>query len=71
MLINQDLDESETLFLSEVFSGCVRFSSIIDVVVGGFYNQDGASFLQADRNILNGQLNHMIILTHFYKILYI
>ncbi|XP_077992467.1 cilia- and flagella-associated protein 99-like [Glandiceps talaboti] len=47
----QTLDESEKTFLTEVFSGCVRHSKIMKVVVNGFYVQNGKNSLRSDINL--------------------
>ncbi|XP_065883356.1 cilia- and flagella-associated protein 99-like [Dysidea avara] len=45
------LTDSEHTFISEVFAGCVRFNSIIKVVIDGFYLADGQGCLRADSNM--------------------
>ncbi|XP_015768449.1 PREDICTED: cilia- and flagella-associated protein 99-like [Acropora digitifera] len=47
----QGLNESDESFITEVFSGCVQYSSIMKVVVDAFYADAGKMFLRVDRNI--------------------
>lgn len=51
----QDLQETDKTFITEVFSGCVRHTKIMKVVVNGFYIQDGKSCLKADKNLYTGK----------------
>lgn len=44
-------DESEQTFIVEVFSGCVRFSTILDVILNGFYALDGKNVLKSEQNL--------------------
>jgi len=37
----QNLDDGDHIFIVEVFSGCVQYTKLIDVVVEGFYATDG------------------------------
>lgn len=45
------LDEDEKSFVQEVFSGCVRYSKVLDVLVKGFYNRDGKNILRSEENL--------------------
>jgi len=47
----QGLNESDESFITEVFSGCVQYTSIMKVVVDAFYADAGKMFLRVDRNI--------------------
>merc|ERR1719505_192166 len=47
----KDLEESDEVFLVEVFSGCVQYNSILKVIVDGYYVKDGRSCLGADKNL--------------------
>ncbi|XP_033632597.1 cilia- and flagella-associated protein 99-like [Asterias rubens] len=48
---NTNLDDEEQVFLTEVFSGCVRHTRIMGVVVSGFYLRAGKSCLRTDINL--------------------
>ncbi|XP_069798286.1 cilia- and flagella-associated protein 99 isoform X2 [Narcine bancroftii] len=44
-------DEAEQVFLVEVLSGCLYYRPLLDVIVNGFYVQDGNNFLRLDCNL--------------------
>lgn len=44
-------DESEQTFIVEVFSGCIRYSNILDVILNGFYAKDGKNVLKSEMNL--------------------
>lgn len=44
-------DEDEQTFIVEVFSGCVRYSEVLNVVMRGFYAKDGKSVLRSEQNL--------------------
>ncbi|WAR22532.1 CFA99-like protein [Mya arenaria] len=44
-------DEDEQTFIVEVFSGCVRYSNVMSVVVNGFYAKDGKTALRSQQNL--------------------
>ncbi|XP_050399587.1 cilia- and flagella-associated protein 99 [Patella vulgata] len=48
---NQILEEDIVTFVIEVFSGCVRYSSVIKVVIDGFYIKDGKIALRAEQGL--------------------
>jgi len=52
----QGLDDCEQTFIKEVFAGCVRYKSVLNVVLHGFYNRDGQTAPQADETLYRGQL---------------
>jgi len=54
--IFQIYDESEQTFIVEVFSGCVRYSNVMSVVVNGFYAKDGKTFLRSQQHVYTGEL---------------
>lgn len=45
------VDESERVFVVEVFSGCVQHQNIIKVVVDAFYVKDGKNCLRTNKNL--------------------
>ncbi|CAH3015002.1 unnamed protein product [Porites evermanni] len=47
----QGLEESDESFVTEVFSGCVQYSSIMKVVVDAFYAEAGKTSLRSERNV--------------------
>jgi len=51
----QELDECEQTFIKEVFAGCVRYKSVVNVVLSGFYNSDGKTALRSDETLYRGQ----------------
>ena len=51
-------DESEQTFIVEVFSGCVRYNNILDVVLNGFYAKDGKNILKSEQNLYAGKEIH-------------
>lgn len=44
-------NEDEQTFIVEVFSGCVRYSEVLNVVMRGFYAKDGKSVLCSEQNL--------------------
>lgn len=44
-------DEDEQTFIVEVFSGCVRYAEVLDVVMRGFYAKDGKSVLRSEKSL--------------------
>lgn len=44
-------DEDEQTFIVEVFSGCVRYDEILNVVMRGYYAKDGKSVLRSEQNL--------------------
>ncbi|KAK7457308.1 hypothetical protein BaRGS_00039221 [Batillaria attramentaria] len=44
-------DESDQQFITEVFSGCVRYAKPILVVLEGFYNRDGKNTLRSQQSV--------------------
>ncbi len=54
-LILQDLEEDDQNFVVEVFSGCVRYHQVLDVVTAGFYNRDGKNVLRSEENLYKGE----------------
>lgn len=48
---HQVQDEGDRMFITEVFSGCVRYSNAISVVLEGFYNRDGKNTLRSQQSI--------------------
>ncbi|XP_006814633.1 cilia- and flagella-associated protein 99-like, partial [Saccoglossus kowalevskii] len=48
---NKNLGEDEKSFVTEVFSGCVRHTRIMKVVIHGFYLEDGQNCLRTDSNL--------------------
>ena len=51
----QELGESEQTFIMEVFSGCIRYSRVLRVVLDGFYNRDGKTILRSEQNLYLGR----------------
>ena len=51
----------------EVFSGCIRYSNILDVILNGFYAKDGKNVLKSEMNLYSGKTvkNKMIYLFCF------
>ncbi|KAK2169827.1 hypothetical protein NP493_1173g00013 [Ridgeia piscesae] len=49
--LTQELGESEQTFVMEVFSGCIRYSRVLRVVLDGFYNRDGKTILRSEQNL--------------------
>ncbi|CAH3117094.1 unnamed protein product [Porites lobata] len=47
----QGLEESDESFITEVYSGCVQYSSILKVVVDAFYAEVGKTSLRSERNV--------------------
>jgi len=52
--LTQELGESEQTFVMEVFSGCIRYSRVLRVVLDGFYNRDGKTILRSEQNLYLG-----------------
>ncbi|XP_022097677.1 cilia- and flagella-associated protein 99-like [Acanthaster planci] len=48
---NKSVNDEEQVFLTEVFSGCVRHTHIMGVVIDGFYIKAGKSCLRTDINL--------------------
>lgn len=48
---NGIFDESDQTFIVEVFSECVRYSNLMEVVLNGFYNKDGKTTLRSEQNL--------------------
>ncbi|KAK6186206.1 hypothetical protein SNE40_008291 [Patella caerulea] len=48
---NKILEEDIVTFVVEVFSGCVRYSSVLKVVIDGFYIKDGKIALRAEQGL--------------------
>ncbi|XP_064630388.1 cilia- and flagella-associated protein 99-like [Lineus longissimus] len=46
-------DLSDKTFITEVFSGCVRYSDILRVVMNGFFNRNGKKVLRSQSNFYN------------------
>ncbi|KAJ8317728.1 hypothetical protein KUTeg_005632 [Tegillarca granosa] len=44
-------DESDQTFIIEVFSNCIRYSSIMQVVMDGFFAKDGRNTLRSEQNL--------------------
>ena len=51
----QDAEESEQTFIMEVFSGCIRYSRVLRVVLDGFYNRDGKTILRSEQTLYLGE----------------
>ncbi|KXJ14416.1 cilia- and flagella-associated protein 99 [Exaiptasia diaphana] len=47
----KDVEENDTIFVTEVFSGCVQHIAILKVVVDAFYADVGKNCLRVDRNL--------------------
>ena len=43
-----------------MFSGCVRYSDILDVVLEAFYAKDGKNVLKSERNLYAGKMRVMV-----------
>jgi len=41
----QNLDDDDHIFIVEVFSGCIQYCKILQVVVQGFFATDGKFFM--------------------------
>lgn len=52
----QNLTDSDANFITEVFSGCARYGSIMKVVTKTFYVQDGKKILRSEENLYTGLL---------------
>ncbi|XP_035827876.1 cilia- and flagella-associated protein 99 [Aplysia californica] len=48
---NKITDEDDEMFITEVFSGCVRHGAVMRVVVEGFYARDGRNVLRSTENV--------------------
>ncbi|XP_059146670.1 cilia- and flagella-associated protein 99-like [Physella acuta] len=48
---NRILDDDDVIFIKEVFTGCVRHKAVMNVVVDGFYSQDGRNILRSTQNM--------------------
>ena len=55
ILILQNLNESDETFIKEVFSGCVRYSNIMNVVLNGYFARDGKMILRSSQNVYVGK----------------
>ena len=49
------MSEDDETFILEVFSECVRYSGILDVVLNGFNNRDGKNVLRSEGNLYKGE----------------
>ncbi|ELU14229.1 hypothetical protein CAPTEDRAFT_191698 [Capitella teleta] len=47
----KNLPDDDHTFITEVFSGCVRYHSVISVVTEAFYNRDGKNVLRSEENL--------------------
>ena len=63
-MVFQVRDESEQTFIVEVFSGCVRYSNILDVVLSGFYAKTGKNILKSEQNLYAGMIR-VFHLSHY------
>lgn len=54
LLIFQIYDDDEQTFIVEVFSGCIRYAEIMNVVLRGFYAQDGKTTLRSEQSLYTG-----------------
>ena len=43
-----------------MFSGCVRYCDILDVVLEAFYAKDGKNVLKSERNLYAGKMRVMV-----------
>ncbi|KAK3590166.1 hypothetical protein CHS0354_041220 [Potamilus streckersoni] len=66
--VTEDVDRD---FIVEVFSGCVRYSNIINVILDGFYSKDGKNTLRSEQHFY-GVLSYLALfrldelgMTHF------
>jgi len=50
----QRLEDTEKIFVKEVFAGCVRYGSVLDVVVTSYYRSDGYFVLNSEQPLLKG-----------------
>lgn len=50
----QIYDEDEQTFVVEVFSGCVRYEEVMNVVMNGYYAKDGKTVLRSEQNLYGG-----------------
>ncbi|XP_046850460.1 cilia- and flagella-associated protein 99-like isoform X1 [Xenia sp. Carnegie-2017] len=51
-LVKNKVNNEETkVFISEVFSGCVRYQSVIKVVIDAYYARDGKNCLRSDKSL--------------------
>lgn len=48
---NQICEEDDKMFITEVFSGCVRHKSVLSVITEGFYARDGRTVLRSSQNV--------------------
>ncbi|XP_022343302.2 cilia- and flagella-associated protein 99-like isoform X1 [Crassostrea virginica] len=48
---NQIYDDSDQTFIVEVFSECVRYANLMQVVLDGFYAKDGKKTLRSEQNL--------------------
>ncbi|KAK3094329.1 hypothetical protein FSP39_000366 [Pinctada imbricata] len=51
--VNRVHDEGDQTFIVEVFSECVRYSSIMKTVLDGFFAKDGKAVLRSEENLYN------------------
>lgn len=54
-------DEDEQTFIVEVFSGCVRYAEILNVVMRGYYAKDGKAVLRSEQNLYAGMWSESIV----------
>ncbi|XP_013415844.1 cilia- and flagella-associated protein 99 isoform X1 [Lingula anatina] len=47
----KNIEDSDQTFITEVFSGCVRYDSVLNVVLDGFYIRSGKSSLRSESNL--------------------
>ncbi|KAL3864337.1 hypothetical protein ACJMK2_006028, partial [Sinanodonta woodiana] len=66
-------EEGDRDFIVEVFSGCVRYSNIINVILNGFYSKDGKHTLRSEQHFY-GVLSYLALfrldelgMTHFQQ----
>ncbi|CAK8681599.1 unnamed protein product [Clavelina lepadiformis] len=45
------LDDGDHTFIVEIFSGCIQYTKLLNVVVGGFYATKGKNCLRVDTNL--------------------
>lgn len=45
------LDENGRVFVSEVFAGCIRYNTLIKVIVDGYYASDGRTCLRSESSL--------------------
>jgi hypothetical protein len=50
----QIFDDSDQTFIVEVFSEIVRYASLMQVVLDGFYAKDGKKTLRSEQNLYTG-----------------